>query len=189
MSLRFVKYLLYATCQITTTSIAPHISTIMTVLHFYIEYHWGRRRPNLEFYVNGQQIFPRSVWCDRVSLYQENMILETTCKLLDHNQLQVVMKDKTDHDLVFEDSGMIDHWAKIQEVEIDGILSQTALYFCSNFQHSMSPAWIETMHQQGYVIESVYAGGTDIRLNGTWTMEFTTPVWEWYINNYEQTNC
>lgn len=158
------------------------------MLRFYIEYHWGRRRPNLEFYMNNQQLSPQLVWCDQVSPYQENIILETTCELAEHNQLQVVMRDKTDHDLVFEDSGMIDHWAKIQEVEIDGILAQTALYFCSNFRHAMSSDWVEHMRQQGHDIQPWYHGGTDIRLNGTWTLTFDTPVWEWYVKNYEQTN-
>jgi hypothetical protein len=44
------------------------------------------------------------------------------------------------------------------------------------------------MRQQGHDIQPLYHGGTDVRLNGTWTLTFDTPVWQWYVKNYEQTN-
>lgn len=156
----------------------------MNVLRFYVEYHFGRRQPCLEFCLNGEPLLTKIEWSQTVGQYQVNVILSATTELKDQNCLEIWQRDKTDADLIQQQDQWIDHWCKIQEIEIDGIRCQTALYNCSEFEHSMSDQWVQNMQQQGHNITKTYRPGTDIRLNGCCRLLFTTPVWRWYITNY-----
>jgi len=153
----------------------------------YIELHWGLRRPNLEFYLNGQQLIP--VDCNMVETikFQENVEFHLTAESLaaKDNVFQIIMRDKTDNDTVTVDGESIDHWVKIRELEIDDIKFQMSLYNASKFEHSMPEDWVSNMAQQGYQIEPCYMRAADIRLNGTWTITFDTPIWQWWCENYE----
>jgi hypothetical protein len=161
----------------------------MTQMRFFVEYHFGRRQPNLEFWLNGQKLLVQTEWSQSPSLGQVNAILTAHADLADHNVLEIWQRDKTDQDLVQHDNTWIDHWCKIQEIEIGGIPCQTALYICTEFEHAMSDEWVANMQSQGHAIPKIYKpGGTDIRLNGCCRLTFSTPVWQWYINNYEHTN-
>jgi hypothetical protein len=163
----------------------------MTTLRFFVEYHSAQRRPVLEFWLNGQQLTIQIEQEHQANQYQTNAVVLATGELLDSNVIEIWQRDKTDHDPVQHNGEWIDHWCKIQEIEIDGIACQTALYLCSEFEHAMSDDWVDRMQSQGHVIEKIYRpGGTDIRLNGCCRLEFTTPVWQWYITNYdnERTN-
>lgn len=158
----------------------------MTQIRFFVEYHSARRQPNLEFWLNGARLDVQSAWSQTVNNHQTNVILETQAKLKSHNVIEIWQRDKTDHDMVQLNGEWIDHWCKVQEIEIDGILCQTALYRCTQFEHAMSDDWVNRMQSQGHAIEKIYQpGGTDIRLNGCCRLEFTTPVWHWYITNYD----
>ena len=163
----------------------------MSTLRFFVEYHSAQRRPVLEFWLNGRQLTVQTEQEYSVSPHHTNVIVAATGELLDRNIIEIWQRDKTDHDMVQHNSEWIDHWCKIQEIEIDGIACQTALYLCSEFEHAMSDEWVDRMQRQGHAIEKIYRpGGTDIRLNGCCRLEFTTPVWQWYITNYdnERTN-
>jgi hypothetical protein len=158
----------------------------MSMIKFFVEYHSGRRQPNLEFWLNGQQLTATTEWQNSVSQNQTNAIVAAECELLDHNCLEIWQRDKTDSDLVQHHEQWIDHWCKIQEIEIDGVRCQTALYRCTEFEHAMSADWVNHMASQGHIIPAVYRpGGTDIRLNGCCRMHFTTPVWQWYVTHYD----
>jgi hypothetical protein len=163
----------------------------MTTLRFFVEYHSAQRRPVLEFWLNGQQLTVQIEQEHQVNQYQTNAVVKVTGELLDRNIIEIWQRDKTDHDMVQHNGEWIDHWCKVQEIEIDGIACQTALYLCSEFEHAMSTEWVARMQSQGHAIEKIYRpGGTDIRLNGCCRLHFTTPVWQWYITNYdnERTN-
>lgn len=154
----------------------------MSKLKFFIEYHSGAREPKLEFWLNGAPLCVHREWQQQASPYQINAIECCDAVLATHNCLEIWQRDKTNQDLVNDQ----DHWCKIQEIEIDGILCQTALYRCSEFEHAMSEAWVKDMRAQGHDIPKIYRpGGTDIRLNGCCRMHFTTPVWQWYVTNYD----
>jgi hypothetical protein len=158
----------------------------MSMIKFFVEYHFGRRQPNLEFWLNAQQLDTRTEWSHAVGDHQINAIVVADADLDDLNCLEIWQRDKTDQDLVEHDGEWIDHWCKVQEIEIDGIRCQTALYRCTEFEHAMSPEWVQHMQQQGHAIPAIYRpGGTDIRLNGCCRLQFTTPVWQWYITNYD----
>lgn len=158
----------------------------MSTLKFFVEYHFGKRQPNLEFWLNQQQLETKFDWQHTVSDRQINAIVRATADLDSDNCLEIWQRDKTDQDLAQHEGEWIDHWCKIQEIEIDGIACQTALYRCTEFEHAMSEAWVKNMQQQGHVISPIYRpGGTDIRLNGCCRLRFTTPVWQWYVTNYD----
>ena len=152
----------------------------------YIEFYSGKRRPNIDCYLNNQLIAPVFITVDRVSDYQENIISTFDVKLIPHNIFQIVMRDKMDQDLVDIDSGFIDHWVKIREFEVDGIKFETSMYNACKFEHHMPDEWVERMKSQGYNIDKCYPNSTDIRLNGTWTINFNTPIWEWCVQRYAQ---
>ena len=89
------------------------------------------------------------------------------------------MRDKTDQDLVFADTGMIDHFVEIMDIEIDGIRLEHLLYKTGEFRHTMTTQWVESMRVRGIDIKPVYPNGTQMRLNGIWHMQFTLPFWLW----------
>lgn len=158
----------------------------MSEIKLYIEFHWGRRRPNINLLVNDQVLDPIDLAITPASQYQENAIITYQSELLENNRLDIVMADKQDQDLLQVDGKYIDHWVKIRELEVDGIKFETALYNACTYQHHMSDKWVQQNALNGYVIEKEYPHGTDIRLNGTWTINFTTPVWQWCVERIDK---
>lgn len=156
----------------------------MTEIKLYIEFHWGKRRPSIELLVNNQILNPIDTVVTRCHPYQENAIITYHVKLMDNNKLDIIMSDKTDADLIQVNDEYIDHWVKIRELEVDGIKFETCLYNACSYQHSMSDEWVKTMLDQGYVIEKEYAHGTDMRLNGIWSINFSAPIWQWCVERY-----
>jgi hypothetical protein len=152
----------------------------------YIELHWAIKRPNLEFYLNDYRLTTSECKIVETLPFQENVEFHLSAESLNlNNVFQMIMRDKTDSDITVINGNIIDHWVKIRELEIDNIKCQTALYKCCRFEHMMPPEWVDAMTKQGYQIEPCYLNATDIRLNGTWTIEFDAPVWQWYCKNYE----
>lgn len=154
----------------------------MTLLRFFFDFHYGRRRPNLEFAVNQTTYQPRMAWSGGYQDCLEHAIMEFEAELADVNDLEIIMRDKTDQDLVFADTGMIDHLVEIMDIEIDGIRLEHLLYKTGEFRHSMPTQWVESMRVRGIDIQPVYPNGTQLRLNGTWHMQFTLPFWLWCAN-------
>ena len=137
----------------------------------------------LEFAVNSTLYQPRLSWSGGYKDCVEHAIMEFDADLSNTNHLAVTMRDKTDHDLVFTDHGMIDHFAEIMDIEIDGIQLEHLLYRTGEFHHSMPELWVESMRARGITIEPIYKHSTQLRLNGTWHMHFTTPFWAWCAEN------
>jgi len=158
----------------------------MSEIKLYIEFHWGQRRPNINLLINDQTVDPTSIAINRLNQYQENAIITYQSQLLKYNRLEIVMTDKQDQDLLQVDGKYIDHWVKIRELEVDNIKFETCLYNACTYQHSMSDEWVQQQFQNGHVIEKEYPHGTDIRLNGTWTINFTTPVWQWCVERFNK---
>jgi hypothetical protein len=90
------------------------------------------------------------------------------------------MKDKTDSDLIITDEKTIDHYIVIREIEIDGIRLESILHECCKFEHAMSPEWVSHMQSRGYDIQPIYENSLHMRLNGTWSMTFQSPIWLWH---------
>ena len=160
----------------------------MQQLQLYIEYHWGRRRPQLQFALNQQALTPTQVDLLSHSLshgeHTERVCITLQAPLRDSNLLTVGQSDKTDADMLQSPTGWIDHYSQIRELRADGIAFETALYHASRFQHTQSAEWVKRVQQEsGTVIQPEYPGSTEIRLNGTWQIQFTLPVWEWVIRN------
>ena len=95
----------------------------------------------------------------------------------------VLINDKTMKAL---NGKYLDHWIKIRELEVDGIKFETCLYNACIYQHNMPDQWVQQQIQNGHVIDKEYPHGTDIRLNGTWTINFSTPIWQWCVQRLDQ---
>jgi hypothetical protein len=159
----------------------------MSSLKIFIEYHFGRRKPNLKYYFNNEIIDPQNEMIAEEHKNQQNSILSFDVDLLKYNTLKIYMQDKTDNDLVFlNDKQFIDHWCKIREIEVDGIKFETALLNCCNFRHTMSKQWLEDMHSKGHEILPFYDRCNEMRLNGEFTINFFSPVWQFQIENYHE---
>lgn len=156
----------------------------MNEIKLYIEFHWGKRRPNLNYFLNGKEIFFSSFEVVEQHLNQENVIITFPAEFQNNNHLEVVMSDKVDNDLIITDSEFIDHWVKIRQLELDQIKLDFLMYLKCCFTHSMSKEWLDNMTAQGHEILPCYPTGTDMRLNGTWEINFESPVWEWYVRSY-----
>jgi len=160
----------------------------MQQLQLYIEYHWGRRHPRLQFALNQQALTPTQVDLLSHSLshgeHTERVCITLQAPLESHNTLTVQQCDKTDADMLESPTGWIDHYSQIRELQVDGIAFETALYHASRFQHTQSAEWVERVRREsGTVIQPEYAGSTEMRLNGTWQIQFTVPIWEWVIGH------
>jgi hypothetical protein len=152
---------------------------------FYIEYHWAKRRPVIEFELNNNKIYPTKETIFRVDSTQENSIVEFDLELSTQNIFSIHMCDKTNNDMIEINGQYIDHWVKIMEIEIDNIKFETALYNSNpEFRHSMPQEWVSQMRDQGHEIQENYHRCTEIRLNGTWTLNFNLPIWQWCTEHF-----
>jgi hypothetical protein len=156
----------------------------MNEIKLYIEFHWGKRRPNLNYFLNGQELTVSSLEVVETRLNQENIVLTLHSDFQHQNLFEIKMSDKTDNDLVMNGDGFIDHWVKIRQLELDQIKLDYLMYRACSFSHSMSDEWIANMASQGHEILPCYPTGTDMRLNGTWSINFDLPIWEWCVRSY-----
>lgn len=155
----------------------------MNEIKLYIEFHWGKRRPNLNYFLNGKEILPLNISVVEKKQHQENILVLLSADFQQENLFEIKMSDKTDQDIVFTPDNHIDHWAKVRQIELDQIKLDALMYRICKFSHSMSQDWVKNMSEQGHDILPCYPGGTDIRLNGTWSINFELPVWEWNTRN------
>lgn len=93
---------------------------------------------------------------------------------------------KTDQDLIIiDDKIIVDHFIKINEIELDKIQLNNALLTASTFYHSMDASWVARMKQQGFDIADSYSPGTDLNLNGYSLIEFNLPIWQWWCEKLQ----
>lgn len=152
-------------------------------IKLYIEHFFGRRSPVLSFYLNGLIINPKKIDDVEKKYYQTNSVFYFEEACLQKNILQIIMSDKTDHDLLFLGDDCVDHYVKVREFEINDIKAEQALANCSKFTHSMDDAWIERMSHKGINISKVYGKSTELRLNGVMEVVFSMPFWQWQVEN------
>jgi hypothetical protein len=157
----------------------------MSVIDLYIELHYGKRRPNVDYYLNNKKIIPFKEKIVELLQYQDKMIVSFEAELYKDNIFEIRMSDKKDNDMLNIDNVWIDHFIKIREMSVDGIHFETALYNFSGFTHSMPREWVDKMkNKNGIEILDYYPNSCEIRLNGIWKINFSTPVWQWQIEKY-----
>lgn len=156
----------------------------MNEIKLCIEFHWGKRRPNLKYFLNNQELTVTSLEVVETHPNQENIVITLNSDFQKQNLFEIKMIDKTDDDLAMQDTGFIDHWVKIRQLELDQIKLDFLMYRACSFRHSMSDEWVANMAAQGHEIQPCYPSGTDIRLNGTWSINFDLPIWEWCVRTY-----
>jgi len=154
----------------------------MNQLKLYLEFRFGKRKPQLEFSINYKKFIPTTIWQEKNGEYQINEICEYSCVLAMNNLLTITQLDKTDNDMLRVGEQWVDHYAQVREIEVDGIKFETALFSSSKFKHSMPQSWVDRMSVEGHNILSVYENCTEIRLNGTYQCSFNLPVWQWLVN-------
>ncbi len=152
-------------------------------IRIFSEFHSGKRWPCVSYRLNGQPVSPSTETQQQVDDHTQHRITEFKVKFDRKNLLEVIQSDKTDHDLLATKDGYVDHYVKICDVEIDGIMMEGVLYkdIC-DFRHSMPVSWVESMKDKGILIAESYPNSTELRLNGVWSIAFETPVWQWHVN-------
>ena len=156
----------------------------MNHIQLYITSFFGKRKPQIDFFINNEKILPKIVWQEKIGEYQINEKYEYFYNLTRDNTLSIRQKDKTDDDMIKIDNKWIDHYVQVKEIEVDDIKFETALFGASKFEHSMSKEWLDRVTKEGHDIFPVYDNCTELRLNGTYTCFFSTPIWKWIINSY-----
>jgi len=156
----------------------------MNHIKLYITFYFGKRKPEIDFFLNNEKFEPRITWQEKIGEYQINLIYEHYSVLKKDNILSITQRDKTDEDMTKIDNKWIDHYVQIKEIEIDDIKFETALFGASKFEHSMSKEWIDRVTKEGHKIFPVYENCTELRLNGTYTCSFSIPIWRWIVNSY-----
>lgn len=139
-------------------------------IDFYLELHWAKQRPALEFAVNGH-VLEQNVQILSSDQYEEKAVIKTQISDLESiNLINIRFYGKNDQ-LVTEQS---DHWVDIKNIAIDDVFAD-AMLINSAFQHQMPEHWVAEMLTQGHRIDSVYQPGTTMRLNGCFSWQFNHP--------------
>lgn len=152
------------------------------MIKIFAEFHGAKRCPELSYALNQTALTPSDIHCAHITDSMRCQIVSLPCTFLPgQNLLEVTQSDKTDDDLLYTQDGFVDHYVEIKEVEIDGIRLESVLFQCApTFEHSMSQEWQQMMKQKGFDIPKIYNTTTQLRLNGTWTLTFDSPVWLWH---------
>lgn len=154
----------------------------MSTIKLFMEFHYGVRRPNVTYKLNSELLTPITSELLKQFKYQDRYIITLEGETKDINYFDVIMEDKEDKDMLFENGVWIDHYVKVREMSVDGIYFETALYNCSGFRHSMSDEWVQKTNKEHNVeILPYYPNSNEVRLNGIWSINFTTPLWKWQI--------
>lgn len=152
------------------------------MIKIFAEFHGGRRCPNISYKLNDLNIVPSSIMTIEQTPTLRRMIVDLDCQIRQgHNRLCLLQEDKTDSDLIMQDTGMIDHYVEIRDIQINGVHLESVLFQANPvFKHSMSSDWVQMMHQRGFDIPEIYERTTQLRLNGEWRLDFQDPVWIWH---------
>jgi hypothetical protein len=162
------------------------IYRIMNNIKLYVEFYGPVRRPVIDVKINNRLLCETDSVFNRVSEYQENAVLSYSTTLESNNLLQVIMSDKTNADMRQLNDQLIDHRIVIREIDVDGIKFNNSLQNSCMFVHNMPDDWVSAMKQQGYPIEKIIKKTTDIAMNGTWSINFSTPIWLWCTQRLTQ---
>lgn len=144
-----------------------------------MDFFYGIRRPDLQYFLNNKLCPATTIWQHKIAEFQEHAIIEIVADFDQTNLFEIKMTDKTDDDLLTVGDHLIDHYAEIKNLEIDEIRLDHLLYRTGEFRHCMPPEWIVMMRSRGMNIDPVYKNSTQIRLNGTWSLQFQLPIWKW----------
>jgi predicted regulator of amino acid metabolism with ACT domain len=158
----------------------------MNNIKLYIEFYGPVRRPIIDVKFNNQLLSETDSVFNRVSDYQENAVLNFSTLLESNNLLQVIMSDKTNADMRQIDDRLIDHRIVIREIDVDGIKFNNSLQNSCVFEHNMPDDWVSAMERQGYLIKKITEKTTNIAMNGTWSINFSTPIWLWCTQRLTQ---
>lgn len=145
------------------------------IIQIYAELHGPIRRPKFDLYLNQSYLTPNNVRAQKhndtecvIFYYSTDIVLNEN-----NNVLEIHQTDKTDLDNL---NG--EHYIDIKQIVVDGnVLNDIFLQKFSTFKHSMSAQWVSDMKQQGYDIQPVYTPGTQLRLNGKFSVEFPKKIW------------
>lgn len=140
---------------------------------------YGKRRPNLTYFVNSDPCKAELTWSEKKTNYLEHTVWSLQTSMADKNLFEIKMTDKTDDDLLIQADEIVDHFVEIKNIDIDGIMIDHLVHKVGVFRHCMPDSWVAMMRERGIGIESTYTKTTQIRLNGTWSMEFDLPLWQW----------
>jgi hypothetical protein len=161
-------------------------NSIITV-KLYVTLNYGIRRPTYRILMNDDLIVN---YIETVTGKLENSEkIEIEFSYFGDNALQKLKFEhigKTDQDLIIVDNKIIvDHFIKIDEVELNKIQLNSALLTASTFYHTMDVSWVAHMKQQGFDIADSYSPGTDLNLNGYSLIEFELPIWQWWCEQLQ----
>jgi hypothetical protein len=143
----------------------------MNDIKVYAELNWAIERPNLIFRFNNQSIDSNLEIVSNEGFVERVIYKIQVDQLLKENTFEIELINKTDQLTTTES----DHWVSIKDIEIDNIRADWTMLPNTVFKHRMPVAWVEDMKSQGHDILPEYSPGTEMRLNGVCTFNFTTP--------------
>lgn len=125
------------------------------------------------------------VWTGPVGSKNARVLVEHT---LDYNQehlLAIRRYNKTDNQCVILNDGTCkDQHLIIKQVIIDNIDIQNLVWHRSWYEPEYPLAWKQEQELQGVVLESHVPGETWFGHNGTWYFQFTSPFYQYVINQF-----
>lgn len=154
----------------------------MSKIIIFADFFYGKRRPALHYFLNHREYPAYFIWNKKINDNQEHAIIQLDVELEMNNILKIKMLDKTDDDLIINGTQIVDHFVAIRNLEIDEIRLDHVLYKVGQFEHCMPEDWVSMMAEKNIKIDPIYKCCTEFRLNGTYSMNFSLPVWKWCVD-------
>jgi hypothetical protein len=85
---------------------------------------------------------------------------------------------------LLEDGSRLDQYVTIDRVIIDDINIQNLIWHRSWYEPDYPELWRKQQQDQGITLETQVIGETWLSHNGTWRFEFTSPFYQFVINQF-----
>ena len=157
------------------------------IVDLYLTLCYGVRKPTFKITANGSDIIYKEKSKNKTGNLEEIIVSFEYLTDPDLPQcISVIHYGKTDQDLIIDNGKLVvDHYIKIEELEIDKIQFGINLLNATTFYHSMDANWIEDMKKQKIEILPSYCPGTSLNLNGRTDIKFTLPIWQWWCEKLQ----
>lgn len=87
---------------------------------------------------------------------------------------------------LLEDGSCLDQYVILNGVIIDDINIQNLIWHRSWYEPDYPKQWQQEQEASGVVLETQVVGETWLSHNGTWHFEFTSPFYQFVINQFQQ---
>jgi hypothetical protein len=152
----------------------------MTDFKFFIELNYQKQIPLLKYKLNGNLIdITSNELIEKEKTFEKRIVSCQGNNLQKYNTLEIlVFFCESDNDIDF---------VNIKQIVIDGHYLDSSFISACEFYPNMSKQWIKKMLKSQLKVNDVFLKKIKLEVNGTWKLNFFTPLWKFIINNTNST--